>query len=172
MTETVLTMAGSFVFAVIAMLITNAISSGWRTNKITEPLQVAISGLREIMSSNYRDLHSKIDKETDDLRMRIDGGVRVIDDKIDDHSRDDNSRFDLAKEQVIANERWTRDNCLLEKHFDLKMTQVLGRLDTQDRIADARHQSTAASINESKTQLSDMKDRITDLERTTRNGKH
>lgn len=133
-----LTIGGSLVVSIFGMLLTNAISSGWRSNKIA-------ADLREVISNHVNGLHRKIDDTSDDLQMRIDGGLRVIDDKLDQHFRDDVTQFagirretgemgHALREKIRETELWNRDNFLQVKHFDEKIANLLHRMDQQDHV--------------------------------------
>lgn len=173
--HTFVTIGASLIVSILGMLLTNALSESRRNNKMTEHL-------REIISGHVGGLHSKIDATTENLRMRIDGGLRVIDDKIDEHFKDDLRNFSAQRhetgevghalrEKIREMELWGRDNFLLVKHFDDKHNQLVARLESQDRVSDARHETTVAGMAENRTAHSDVVKRLDTIERNG-SGKH
>lgn len=159
------------------MLLTNAISSGWRSSKIVAS---ATANLRETLSGHVNGLHTKIDESSKELRDRIDNGLRDIDDKMDEHFRDDIANFATSRretgemghslrEKITQVEFWNRDNFPSMKHFDEKIGHLVARLEQQDRVSDARHETSLANVEENRAAHADVVRRLGTIEQ---NGKH
>lgn len=179
MADPFLTIAGSFVASVIALLLTNAISGGWRASTIT-------TDIRGVITVEVNGLHTKIDEMAVHLRAHIDNGLRDIDKELKQHFRDDVISFaetrretgemgHALREKLTTTELWNRDNFLLVKHFDnkagvwdSKFDSLISRLEQQDRVSDARHETALASVNEARDAASGISKRLDIMEK---NGK-
>lgn len=160
--KVILTVAGSLGVSIIGMLLTNAISSGWRVGKVVEPLIAQIKELRELISERSGGLHTKIESSNRELRDRIDNSTTVLNTRLEAHTIDDIRQFEGGRREIAGT---ANSIALLETKVDAKLNsvgdkvqQVMGRLDAQDRVSDARHE-------ESRTAHDDLRERLDKIER-------